>query len=488
MPHYVLKNPNPGLLKLYTFLGRIGQPGQFGYACMAKKKTEDGKSKTCAVKVIKKERFVKNVQRSHTDKMFEAFRLEIDIMKKATHKNVIQYEDSFEDKDNLYIAMEVCTGGELFDHIQEVQASKGFSEKSAAGLLTQIFTGLNYLHSELKIAHCDLKPDNFLFVDKEENATIRIIDFGMAKFLNKEKFFRDLCGTPYYIAPEVWKGQYASACDMWSMGVITFVILFGFPPFHGQSGSGGESDRRIQKAIQKGFDAKVRSGYGAFFPKAIPRSKVAYDFIGKLLDSDPAKRMTAEEALHHPFLTGSASAQVFDPLVLKGIRNFHSGNKFKLLVLENLVDELDSKEIKQVRDQFKKMDEDGSGEIEVKELLKVFTELKPDEVKAVMANLDIDGDGKINLAEFSATFVNRKVSHQNERMWKIFNDMDANKDGVLDHDEIHSALKGKANKEETQQIINQIDKDNNGKISYNEFLDAWYKTEVEKFGGLSKSE
>jgi len=482
MPMYVLKNPSPEIKKLYKLGRRIGQPGQFGYACLAEKTMENGDVKKCAVKVIRKDRFVKNVRRSYTNKMFSALRQEIDIMSKAKHKNVIQYEDSFEDRENLYIAMEACTGGELFDRIQEVQARRGFSEKDAAALLKQIFEGLNYLHSELKIAHCDLKPDNFLFVEKKEDSAMRIIDFGMAKFLDQTKFFRDLCGTPYYIAPEVWRGQYSNACDMWSMGVITFVMLFGYPPFHGQTRGGGECEKRIRKSIERGFNPVVKSGYGAHFPRAIARSKNAKDFIAKLLQMEPAKRMTAEEALQHPWIKGDSASEKFDPLVVKGIKTFSSVNRFKHMILENLVESLDDEEVKKLREQFKTMDEDGSGEVEITELAKVLGNLKPKEVKKIMESMDVDKDGKISITEFSVAFLNRKISSQQERMWKVFQGMDLNNDGVLDKEEIAKALgdKGQLSKEEAVALMKQVDKDGNGKIEYTEFLEAWHAAEAKK--------
>jgi len=482
MPTYVLKKPNPEIKKLYKFGRRIGQPGQFGFACLAEKRLSANETKKCAVKIIRKFRFVKGRIRKYTSTHFSALRNEIEIMAKAKHKHVIQYMDSFEDRENLYIAMEACSGGELFDRIQEVQAKRGFTEKEAAGLLRQIFEGLNYLHSELKIAHCDLKPDNFLFVERKEDSDIRIIDFGMAKYVSNTEFFEGLCGTPYYIAPEVWQSKYSNACDIWSMGVITFVMLYGYPPFHGQTRGGGESDERIKRAIERGFQPVVKSGYGAWFPKAIKRTTGARDFIAKLLVKDPAKRLTAEEALHHPWLSGKeASAEKFDPLVVKSIKDFASANKFKNLILENLVHTLDDTEVKKLREQFKKMDSDGNGEVEIKELEKVFEGIDSEKVKEIMSGLDTDGDGKLSIEEFSMAFLNRKISSQQERMWQVFQSIDLNGDGMLDKEEVSKALCGKLSQKELTTLLDDIDADGNGKISYDEFLEAWHKKESKKY-------
>ncbi len=480
MPLNVLAKGNPQLKKLYKFKRPIGQEGQFGRAYIAEKKTASG-TKTLAVKIIKKSRF--RSSRRQAAKMFKAFRLEIDIMKKAKHKNVIQFEDCFEDNDRLYIAMEACTGGELFDRIQEAQASGGFTESDASRILRQLFVGLKYLHVDLKIAHCDLKPDNFLFVDKSKGSDVKIIDFGMAKFTDQKTFFRDMCGTPYYMAPEVWEQNYTNACDMWSMGVIAFVILYGYPPFHGQGSGGGETNRSIRKATTAGFDPTVRSGYGAHFPSAIKRSANARDFISKLLKSAPDQRMTAEEALAHPFLQGKdLPSDSFDPLVVKSLRDFVSGNRFRNAILTNLVDKLSNEEVRTLQAEFKKLDADQSGEVEVSELKKIFNTSNPQKTEEIFKSIDADHDGKISISEFTMAFVNRKVSSQQERMWKIFNDMDTNKDGQIDAKELQAAIGQEASSQDLQSLLRSVDKDGDGRVSYEEFLDAWYDKEKEKFG------
>lgn len=304
----------------------------------------------------------------------------------------------------------------------------------------------------------------------------------------------------YYIAPEVWKGQYSNACDMWSMGVITFVMLYGYPPFHGQTRGGGECEKRIRMSIQKGFKPVVKSGYGAHFPRTIKRSEGARDFIAKLLQMDPAKRLTAEEALAHPWLAGKdASEEKFDPVVIKGLRDFSQVNRFKHAILENLVDSLEDEEVKKLRDQFAKMDTDGSGEVEISELAKIFTDLKPKEVKEIMNKLDMDGDGKLSISEFSVAFLNRKVSSQQERMYRVFQSMDLNGDGVLSKEEVSKALADKVTKQELDDILKQVtsapiqpfhnyliviaqvDINGDGKIEYTEFLEAWQEVESKRY-------
>jgi len=184
-------------------------------------------------------------------------------------------------------------GGELLDRINKKHRYK---EVEAAPIIKMLFEALFYLHEHHRVVHSNLKPDNILFVNESEASPIKIIDFGMSKVLPRLGSLRGLCGTPYYSAPEIIKGDYAHGCDCWSVGVIMFVMLFGFPPFY--------ADRQIAiyRLIQKGFDAKVKRGCGPWFPKEMAISDDAKDLMAKLMESDTSKRLTAKEALQHPYI------------------------------------------------------------------------------------------------------------------------------------------------------------------------------------------
>lgn len=263
----------------YTLGRRLGESGQFGYAVLAtNKKTGENR----AVKVISKSRFSRSADRSYH---FQQLRAEIEVMKKMEHPNLIRMYEVFESETTLFIVMELCTGGELFDRIK---ARGSYSEKDAALVLRQMFSGIQYMHSK-GIAHCDLKPDNFLFLSTSDAAPLKIIDFGMSKFVQRRQYFQVICGTPYYVAPEVIEGKYSEHCDLWSLGVVTFVMLFGYPPFYADTEQHGDrTDDVIFQLVCKGFQNVTKDGYGAHFPKAIPISDSAKDFISKLLTLDIA--------------------------------------------------------------------------------------------------------------------------------------------------------------------------------------------------------
>eukprot|EP01083_Nonionella_stella_P168696 570315_1 len=244
---YVMPDHSRKIKKFYKLGKKLGQPGQFGYAVECVK--IDTKEKF-AIKVINKSKFKLLTQRRA---FFEQLREEISIMQKLEHANIISFFDVFEDEPNVYIVMEHCNGGELFDRIS---AKGSYSEKDAAKVLRQVVEGLRYLHAN-HIAHCDLKPDNFLFLEPSDDSDLKIIDFGMSKIMKFRKYFRRFCGTPYYVAPEVIDGNYTEACDMWSMGVVMFVMLFGYPPFYVDPNE-YHADNKILAKVKKGFDPRTK--------------------------------------------------------------------------------------------------------------------------------------------------------------------------------------------------------------------------------------
>jgi calcium-dependent protein kinase len=181
---WVLKLTEP-IEKYYKFNQRLGQPGQFGYAVLA---TNIKTGAARAVKVISKARFTRNADIKYH---FEQLRDEINVMKSMNHSNIIQLFDVYESSSDLFLVMELCSGGELFDRIKDQGA---YTEKDASDVLRQMCEGIKYMHNN-GIAHCDLKPDNFLFLNQTPNSPIKIIDFGMSKFVQRRKYFQAICGT-----------------------------------------------------------------------------------------------------------------------------------------------------------------------------------------------------------------------------------------------------------------------------------------------------
>jgi len=280
--------------------------------------TEKATGKDWAVKIITKK------GNSVDEKRMEIIQVEIDILKVVNHDNVVKLKDIFETDTHFYIIMEVISGGELFDKIVELTH---YSEKEAARLTAQILRGIAHLH-EKRIIHRDLKPENLLLSSKSLDAVIKITDFGLSKIFqeDEQELGYNAVGTPGYIAPEVLNlldtGEpYSREIDLWAVGVILYILLCGFPPFH------GEDEEEV-------YD-KITAGDWVFLsPYWDPVSKEAKDLIEKLLNLDPRARLTASQALAHPWIAHyetNSEAHLNEAIVQ--LKKFNAKRKFRGAIL-----------------------------------------------------------------------------------------------------------------------------------------------------------
>lgn len=266
---------------------------------------------------------------------------EVEIMHKIQHPNCVQLYEMFETKKKLYMVMELLTGGELFDRI----VIKGsYSEKEASELTKTIVEAIKYLHN-IGVVHRDLKPENLIYADKTFTSPVKITDFGLAKFRSAESAtsgggMHTACGTPGYVAPEVLKNEsYGPEVDLWSVGVILYILLCGFPPFY------HESTAALYKQIKKGQ-------YDFPDPYWTDISAEAKDLVTKLLTVDPKKRFKPDQVLQHEWVSGDkASDKKFDGnhavrfrqlqarrILRRGVRSIIAVNRFSRQ-LQSLLDE-----------------------------------------------------------------------------------------------------------------------------------------------------
>jgi len=226
------------------------------------------------------------------DEQTQKFKQEIDIISSLQHENIVQFFELDEDEDNFYVVMELVGGGELFDYIID---SGTIPEKEAVGVVAQVLRAIEYMHS-VGTAHRDLKPENLLYKTKAHDV-IKIADFGESKSF-REGSLTTYCGTPDYMAPEIIKGDpYGPEVDVWAIGVITYVMLAGFPPFD------GENDVEV-------FASILAIRYDFPSPEWDNISQEACDFISSIFVDDPKKRLTASEALRHPWLVKNVPAEL----------------------------------------------------------------------------------------------------------------------------------------------------------------------------------
>ena len=229
---------------------------------------------------------------------------EIDILKNLTHPNIVKLYEVYESKSLIYLVTELCDGCELFD---EISKRDHFSEVEAAVVLKQILQAIAYCHSQ-NIAHRDLKPENVL-IDIKNRGAIKVIDFGTSHHYDAETHnMTQMYGTPYYIAPEVLNGSYNEKCDLWSIGVILYIMLCGRPPFNART------EDAIIKKVKRGvweFQGEIWSSI----------SKEAKDLITKLLQPDQRRRLTAVEALSHPWIKTKVKTHFNTDLAKEAMNN-----------------------------------------------------------------------------------------------------------------------------------------------------------------------
>ena len=298
----------------------------------------------------------------------DVLRREVSLLKEVKHPNIIELKDLHEDQKYLHLITELCTGGELFDRIiaktqEEHQDGQScFSEMDAASLIRRTLDAINYCHNVKGIVHRDLKPENFLFKDSSSNSDMKIIDFGLSRH-DDENFgvMKTKVGTPYYVAPEVLDRHYTKACDMWSIGVIAYILLCGYPPFYGDSDS--EIFRNVRSAV-----------YDYPSPEWDKISSSARNFIDGLLQKDPEQRMSAREALQHSWISNQSPPDIsMNRVIHKNRRSItyktqEGMKKLRKAAVTFMSNRLTQAELTSIGEVFKTIDVDKNGKLTLDEL------------------------------------------------------------------------------------------------------------------------
>ncbi|MBA0698117.1 hypothetical protein Golax_002621 [Gossypium laxum] len=453
--YFVMGHKTPNIRDLYTLGPKLGQ-GQFGttYLC-----TELSTGIEYACKSISKRKLVAKED-------VDDVRREIQIMYHlAGHKNIVTIKGTYEDSLYVHIVMELCSGGELFDRIIQ----RGHYTERKAAELTRIIVGVVEACHSLGVMHRDLKPENFLLVNKDDDFSLKAIDFGLSVFFKPGQVFTDVVGSPYYVAPEVLQKHYGPEADVWTAGVILYILLSGIPPFWGET----------QQGI---FDA-VLKGFIDFDSEPWPLiSDSAKDLIRKMLCSQPSERLTAHKVLCHPWIceNGVAPDKALDPAILSRLKQFSAMNKLKKLALRVIAESLSEEEIAGLREMFKSMDTDNSGAITFDELKaglrRYGSTLKDAEIRALMDAADIDNSGTIDYGEFIAATVHLNKLEHEEHLVAAFQYFDKDRSGYITVDELQQAW-AEYNLTDVffEDIIREVDQDNDGRIDYGEFVDMMKK-------------
>jgi len=412
-----------------------------------------------ALKIIKKQRG------QDTARMY----LEVEILKKLIHPNIMQIFEFYEDKKNFYIITEFCDGGELFDKIVE----KGqLSEADAANIMKQLLSAVSYIHGN-QIVHRDLKPENIL-LDTKKNNIIKIIDWGTARFFEKNKKMNRISGTPYYIAPEVLLEKYDEKCDVWSCGVIMYILLCGYPPFN------ADNDNEIMNKIKIGKFSFPDEEWSQI-------SSEAKDLISKMLTYKPSERVAASDCLLHKWFTENASKKNIDinfsQKCLQNMKKFHAERKLQQAALTYMVNHLVTKEDKnELLELFQNFDLNGDGVLTKEEIINGYKQILGDveaelEAERIMKEVDLDKSGTIDYNEFVLASISQQKLLNKERLEATFKMFDKDGNGTISADEIKSVLcqGGSVDPAAIDQIIKEVDINGDGEISLVEFKDMMLK-------------
>ena len=451
--------------KIYNKIKILGT-GAFGEVWLVKHKDL---KKDFAMKLIKKRKNKPSEEKEILN--------EIQILKNLDHPKILKILDFFSTSNLYYIITEYCPDGELFNEIIKVGK---FDEGQSAFIMNQIFKAITYCHS-LNIIHRDLKPENIMITDREKNGClqVKIIDFGTAKISEKGQSENRYVGSSYYMAPEVIKRKYNEKCDIWSCGVIMYILLTGRPPFD------GEDDNEILENVKIGkYDMTNHP-----FPLLSDESK---DLITKLLEYNPNKRISASEALNHSWFK-TAEFKKKDQInivphslakqMINNLKLYRSDNMLRCAVIAYLVHHnTNIEQCVEAGKLFNKIDLNNNGRIEKEELIKgieKYWKLTREEVEkqvdCLFNNIDTDHNGFIEYEEFVRAAVDPKIFMSRNYLKFAFGYFDRDNSGDISLEEIKKRFmqNSKNNSEKVEMQLKEefksIDINGDGSISFEEF-------------------
>ena len=410
--------------KVYKFKEQLGG-GHFGTVRKAYRREDKNKENIhyYAVKSISK--------KDLCEKDCEELIKEMDIICCLDHPNIIKFYETYHDEFYFHIVMELCGGKDSYN---KIVLKEKCDEKKVVSLIAKVLLAIAHCHSR-GITHRDLKPENILYESNKEDAEIKIIDFGLSRKYAKDEKMHCVLGTPYYVAPEVLKGDYDEKCDIWSIGAMAYLLLCGEPPFK------GETDQEI-------FQHILNDNLEFNLPIWNNVSNNAKSFLKLCLEKSPLKRPNAVQALDHPWFTDvlneSHSMQNLRADIMMNIKNFRIKQKFKQMVMKYLIYCMNEEEVKVYKSAFFAIDFFHNGCIEPPELKKAFElsniPITDEEIQHLYKILDQNLKGAFDYTEFLMAGVNQSELFTTEKLDKAFKYFDMNKSGFIENCDLNDSL------------------------------------------------
>lgn len=406
----------------------------------------------------------------------DALRQEILIMKALDHPNIITLHECFENTDYIFLVLELCTGGELLTKLNS-QPHHHFTEAVACRYTRTILECIAYLH-EHNIVHRDIKLENFIFVDKSQDAELKLIDFGLSKHFEGNEVIHGAVGTPFYVAPEVLTNNYSNKCDIWSIGVIAFMLLVGFPPFD------GDDDRHTLQLVRTqpiSFDHKV--SLLRITEKALNNipcqnfrqvSADAIDFVRVCLDRNVDTRPCAKELLLHRWFAMEVKRKSCRRVCSKAVKRllrFSRQKAFVKICLELVAHTLTNDQIGLLREQFSEFDLEHNGvlrRVDIKRTLQNYGTFLPEDVERIFNAIDVDHDShSIRYHEFiAATLSLDDITEANIRAAFLIL---SKHEEEIHIDNLRELLGCDSCEEELRQMLMEVDLDPEQAITYSQF-------------------
>ena len=394
---------------------------------------------------------------------FNQFFREIEVLRQTDHPNIVKVFEFFEDAKHYHLVSEYIEGGEFFDFI--IKSGK-LSEAMAAHFLRQLLTALVYCHSK-KIVHRDLKPENLLMNQQSGDAILKVIGFGLSTILDTNHNIPQRLGSALYVAPEIYERNYTEKCDIWSCGVILYILLSGKPPFAGRN-----HKEIYSKAKAASFTLKTEEWNSV--------SQNAKVLIGKMIDSNPKSRISASEAIQDEWIRENTHLNPMDLgniSLLNNIQNFHVNQKMQNAVLAFISSQIQVKEdAKSLIEIFSAIDVNGDGKISEEELIEAYAKKlgrkeAVDQVSSIMAQVDTNNSGFIDYSEFLVASSKLEDLLNHRYLVAAFVAFDRDGNGKINARELNEILGKNMNVDENvwQEMIDQVDMNSDGLLDFNEF-------------------
>ena len=402
------------------------------------------------------------LRRLSDDVIVSEMKNEVDMLRSLDHPHIVHLEETFLTKRQITLIMDCCTGGDLY-------ARHPYTERQAARVVQQVLSAVNYMH-ERGFVHRDIKFENIMFESQASEAAVKLIDFGLSRTYrsNSKHRMRDVVGTLYSMAPEVARGSYTQACDLWSVGVVTYMLLAERMPFD------TSSELSLLTAI-----AHARYDYRGRRWSTV--SPAAMAFIDALLVVEPSLRLGAAAAVRSAWIedfAGPAAGEkrlsrenAFE--IAEGLTRFGRSSQLRRTALMVLAHHARPQELAELRGIFARFDTAQNGTISLREFRMACRELsvEHEDYRRLFEEIDMDGTGSIRYAEFLAATIESKIDLQDERLLEAFDRLDEDDSGYITVENLRALLGTQsASPAEIEDMIRGADLTSNGMIDFDEFV------------------